>query len=53
MPPMGDLASKVTATLGSEMKSVEPANFPETIKAGDLVAITGSTYYSGKAFPVG
>ena len=48
---MGDLASKVTAALGSEVKPVEPAKPTGTIKAGDLVTITGSTYYGGKAIP--
>ena len=42
---MGGLASKVTAALGSEVKPVEPAKPTGTIKAGDLVTITGSTYY--------
>lgn len=48
---MGDLASKVTAALGSEVKPVEPAKPTGTIKAGDLVTITGSTYYGGKSIP--
>lgn len=48
---MGDLASKVTAALGSEVKPVEPAKPTGSIKAGDLVTITGSTYYNGKAIP--
>ena len=48
---MGDLASKVTAALGSEVKPVEPAKPIGTIKSGDLVTITGSTYYNGKAIP--
>lgn len=48
---MGDLASKVTAALGSEVKPVEPAKPTGTIKTGDLVTITGSTYYNGKAIP--
>ena len=39
---MGDLASKVTAALGSEVKPVEPAKPTGTIKAGDLVTITTS-----------
>lgn len=42
---MGDLASKVTAALGSEVKPIEPTQPTGTIKAGDLVTITGSTYY--------
>lgn len=48
---MGDLAKKVTAALGSEVKPVEPAKPTGTIKAGDLVTITGSTYYNGKSIP--
>ena len=48
---MGDLASKVTAALGSEVKPVEPAKPIGTIKSGDLVTIAGSTYYNGKAIP--
>lgn len=49
---MGDLATKVTAQLGGETKPTEPAK-PTTsaVKAGDLVTITGSTYYNGKAIP--
>ena len=50
---MGDLASKVTVALGSEMKPVEPAKSTGTIKAGDPMTITENTYYNGKAFPVG
>ena len=49
---MGDLASKVTAALGSEVKPVEPTQPTSAIKAGDLVSITGSTYYGGKSIPV-
>ena len=48
---MGELASKVTAALGSEVKPVEQAKPTGTIKTGDLVTITGSTYYNGKAIP--
>lgn len=48
---MGELASKVTAALGSEVKPIEPTQPTGTIKAGDLVTITGSTYYNGKAIP--
>ena len=48
---MGDLASKVTAALGSEVKPIEPTQPTGTIKAGDLVTITGSTYYGGKSIP--
>lgn len=48
---MGDLASKVTAALGSEVKLVEPGKLTGSIKVGDLVTITGSTYYGGKSIP--
>lgn len=49
---MGDLAEKVTAALGSEMKPTDPVKpTPVGIKAGDLVTITGSAYYGGKAIP--
>lgn len=48
---MGDLASKVTAALGNEVKPVEPTQPTSAIKAGDLVSITGSTYYGGKSIP--
>lgn len=48
---MGDLASKVTAALGGDVKPVEQAKPTGTIKTGDLVTITGSTYYNGKAIP--
>ena len=48
---MGDLASKVTAALGGEVKPVEPAKPAGVIKVGDLVTITGGTYYNGKAIP--
>ena len=48
---MGDLASKVTAALGSEVKPVKPAKPTGSIKVGDLVTITGSTYYNGKSIP--
>lgn len=48
---MGELAEKVTAALGSEVKPVEPAKPTGTIKAGDLVTITGSTYYNDKTIP--
>ena len=49
---MDDLASKVTAALGGDVKpadTVKPT--PVGIKAGDLVTITGSTYYGGKTIP--
>ena len=48
---MGDLASKVTAALGGEVKPVEPTKPIGTIQAGDLVTITGNTYYNGKSIP--
>ena len=51
---MGDLASKVTAELGGTASVPEEkpsAPTAQGIKAGDLVSITGSTYYSGKAIP--
>lgn len=49
---MGDLASKVTAALGGDVKPANPVKpTPVCIKAGDLVTITGSTYYNGKAIP--
>ena len=51
---MGDLASKVTAALGGNAETAGPAGQEEstaTIKAGDLVTITGSTYYNGKTIP--
>ena len=50
---LGDLASKVTASLGGNTKPAEPAKpaAPTAIKAGDLVKITGSKYYSGQTIP--
>ena len=51
---MGDLASKVTAALGGNAETAGPAGQEEstaTIKVGDLVTITGSTYYNGKTIP--
>lgn len=45
---MGDLAKKVTAALGGDTKPGKPS---ATIKVGDLVTITGSTYYNGKSIP--
>ena len=49
---MGDLASKVTEALGGDVKPANPVKpTPAGIKVGDLVTITGSTYYSGKAIP--
>ena len=49
---MGDLASKVTAALGGDVKPADPVKHtPVGIKAGDLVTIAGSTYYNGKSIP--
>ena len=49
---MGDLASKVTAALGSEVKPAELAKATTSpIKAGDLVKITGTKYYGGQTIP--
>lgn len=45
---LGDLASKVTASLADSSK---PAASTEKVKAGNLVTITGGTYYGGKAIP--
>ena len=51
---MGDLASKVTAALGGSAETATPTAQEEstaTIKVGNLVTITGSTYYNGKTIP--
>ena len=52
---MGDLAAKVTAELGGPVSaSEEKPSAPSAtqgIKPGDLVTITGSAYYTGKAIP--
>ena len=48
---MGDLAKKVTAALSGDTKPAKPGKPSATIKVGDLVTITGSTYYNGKAIP--
>ena len=49
---MGDLASTVTAALGGDVKPANPVKpTPAGIKVGDLVTITGSTSYNGKAIP--
>ena len=51
---MGDLASKVTAALGGSAETAAPTEQEEStaaIKVGDLVTITGSTYYNGKTIP--
>ncbi len=48
---MGDLAKKVTAALGGNTNPAKPVKPSATIKVGDLVTITGSTYYGGKAIP--
>ena len=45
---VGDLASKVTASLADSSK---PAASTGKVKAGNLVTITGGTYYGGKAIP--
>ena len=45
---LGDLASKVTASLADSSK---PAASTGKVKAGNLVTITGGTYYGGKAIP--
>ena len=45
---LGDLASKVTASLAD---SSNPAASTGKVKAGNLVTITGGTYYGGKAIP--
>nr|DAM85805.1 MAG TPA: peptidoglycan hydrolase [Caudoviricetes sp.] len=48
---MGDLAKKVTAALGGNTNPAKPGKPSATIKVGDLVTITGSTYYNGKSIP--
>lgn len=49
---LGDLASKVTAALGSSTKPTEPAKpTVSAIKIGDLVKITGTKYYGGQTIP--
>ena len=48
---LGDLAKKVTAALGGDTKPVKPVKPSAAIKVGDLVTITGSTYYNGKSIP--
>ena len=48
---MGDLAKKVTAALGGNTNTAKPVKPSATIKVGDLVTITGSTYYNGKSIP--
>ena len=51
---MGNLASQVTAALGGSAETATPTEQEEstaTIKVGDLVTITGSTYYNGKTIP--
>ena len=45
---LGDLASKVTASLAVSSK---PAASTGKVKVGNLVTITGGTYYGGKAIP--
>ena len=53
---MGDLASKVTAQLGTSTGSSAASNTPTTtakttFKQGDVVKITGTSYYDGKSIP--
>lgn len=49
---LGDLASKVTAALGGNTKPAEPEKpTASTVKAGDLVKITGMKYYGGQTIP--
>ena len=48
---MGDLAKKVTAALGGDTKPAKPVKPSATIKVGNLVTVTGSTYYNGKSIP--
>lgn len=52
---MGDLAARVTAELGGTASAPEEKpsapSATQSIKAGDLVVITGSAYYTGKAIP--
>lgn len=50
---LGDLASKVTVSLGGDTKPAEPTKpaAPTAVKAGDLVKITGSKYYGGQTIP--
>lgn len=48
---MGDLAKKVTAALVGNTNPAKPVKPSATIKVGDLVTITGSTYYNGKSIP--
>ena len=48
---MSDLAKKVTAALGGDTNPAKPVKPSAAIKVGDLVTITGSTYYNGKSIP--
>ncbi len=51
---MGDLATKVTAALGGSAEAAKPTEQDDSsaaVKPGDLVTITGSTYYNGKTIP--
>ncbi len=51
---MGDLAAKVTAALGGSTDTDTPSEADEpaaVVKTGDLVTITGNTYYNGKTIP--
>ena len=53
---MGELASKVTAQLGTSTgatttSNTSTTNTKMTFKQGDVVSITGKTYYDGKSIP--
>lgn len=53
---MGELASKVTAQLGTSTgatttSNTSTTNTKTTFKQGDAVRITGKTYYDGKSIP--
>ena len=52
---MGDLAAKVTAELSGTVSAPEEKpsapSATQRIKSGDLVTITGTAYYTGKAIP--
>ena len=53
---MGELASKVTAQLGTSTGTTTTSNTSTTtakmtFKQGDVVSITGKTYYDGKSIP--
>lgn len=48
---LDDLASKVTAALGGTPEPATPTAPAASIKAGDLVKITGTKYYGGQSIP--